>query len=80
VGAVSSSGDSSRYAEEIKMIERLIGWMATVLIVVVVGTAVGMIIPIIIAGVPLWISVVAVMVVVLVLFTLVVWCIKHGGW
>lgn len=62
------------------MFGRLVKWLVTILVITVVGTLIGLTIPIIIAAVPLWAGVVALMVVSIALFKFAVWCIEHGGW
>ena len=59
------------------MFGRLVKWLITILLIAVAGTMIGWIIPIIIAAIPLWGLVVAMMVGAVVLFKIAVWVI--GG-
>jgi len=59
------------------MLGRLIKWVIEMLVIVVVGTAIGWAIPIILTEIPLWGLVVGFMIITAVAFKIAVWVIKE---
>lgn len=62
------------------MLGKMIKWLITMLVIVVAGTIIGWTIPIIVAAVPLWSLVVALMIAAVALFKFVVWAIGESDY
>lgn len=58
------------------MISGLIKWLIKMLFIVVIGTLIGWMIPIVVAALPLWGWIVVLMVILLALFRFAVWAIE----
>jgi len=63
-----------------KILSRLVKWFVTWLVIIVVGTAIGWLLPIVLVVVPLWGWVVVLMVVAVALFKIAVWAIEGSDY
>jgi len=62
------------------MLGKLIKWLVTMLVIAVIGTLLGWIMPVVLAAVPLWGWVVVLMVACAVLFKIAVWAIRGSDY